>query len=69
MGHISTIATTAGKKELDTPTSVAPSGLVSYQFSAGGHELGQALISQLLDRPFDAVGAYSTQPSDARKAG
>jgi 2-oxoisovalerate dehydrogenase E1 component len=33
-------------------------GLVTYQFSARGHELGQCLISQLLDQPFDAAAAY-----------
>jgi 2-oxoisovalerate dehydrogenase E1 component len=37
---------------------LTPQGLVTYQFSARGHELGQLLMSQLLDRPFDAVGAY-----------
>ena len=37
---------------------LAPSGLVTYQFSAKGHELGQVLMSQLLDRPFDAVSGY-----------
>ena len=35
---------------------LTPQGLVTYQFSARGHELGQLLISQLLDRPFDAAG-------------
>ncbi len=33
-------------------------GEVMYQFSAGGHELGQVLISQLLGHSMDAVGAY-----------
>ena len=33
-------------------------GEVTYQFSAGGHELGQVLISQLLGHSMDAVGAY-----------
>ncbi len=33
-------------------------GNVTYQFSAGGHELGQVLMSQLLNRPQDAVAAY-----------
>ncbi|MCP4358381.1 MAG: pyruvate dehydrogenase [Chloroflexi bacterium] len=33
-------------------------GLVTYQFSARGHELGQLLLSQLLDRPFDAANVY-----------
>src|SRR5579859_3757202 len=37
---------------------LTPKGLVTYQFSAGGHELGQLLISQLLTRPFDAASAY-----------
>jgi 2-oxoisovalerate dehydrogenase E1 component len=37
---------------------LAPTDLVTYQFSAKGHELGQVLISQLLDRPFDAVSGY-----------
>jgi 2-oxoisovalerate dehydrogenase E1 component len=35
-----------------------PRGEVLYQFSARGHELGQALLSGLLDRPFDAAGVY-----------
>lgn len=37
---------------------LAPKGLVTYQFSARGHELGQILVSQLLDRPMDAASAY-----------
>lgn len=37
---------------------LTPQGLVPYQFSARGHELGQLLISQLLDRPYDAASAY-----------
>jgi 2-oxoisovalerate dehydrogenase E1 component len=37
---------------------LTPQGLVTYQFSARGHELGQLLISQLLTRPFDAIGPY-----------
>ncbi len=35
-----------------------PQGEVLYQFSARGHELGQALLSVLLDHPFDAAGIY-----------
>jgi 2-oxoisovalerate dehydrogenase E1 component len=35
-----------------------PQGIVPYQFSARGHELGQVLLSQLLDRPGDAAGVY-----------
>ncbi|MCB8927236.1 MAG: pyruvate dehydrogenase [Ardenticatenaceae bacterium] len=37
---------------------LTPQGLVTYQFSARGHELGQLLISQLLDRPYDAASVY-----------
>lgn len=37
---------------------LVPQGLVNYQFSARGHELGQLLISQLLTYPFDAASAY-----------
>ena len=35
-----------------------PSGDVLYQFSARGHELGQVLLCQLLDRPGDAASVY-----------
>lgn len=34
------------------------SGDVLYQFSARGHELGQVLLCQLLDRPGDAASVY-----------
>jgi 2-oxoisovalerate dehydrogenase E1 component len=37
---------------------LVPQGLVNYQFSARGHELGQLLMSQLLNKPFDAASAY-----------
>ncbi len=37
---------------------LTPQGLVTYQFSARGHELGQLLISQLLDKPMDAASVY-----------
>ncbi len=55
-------------------SELTPQGLVTYQFSARGHELGQLLISQLLDRaagccrsllPFAAV--YARQRPDARR--
>jgi 2-oxoisovalerate dehydrogenase E1 component len=32
--------------------------LVLYQFSARGHEVAQAILGSLLDRPHDGVGAY-----------
>ncbi len=37
---------------------LVPKGLVNYQFSARGHELGQLLLSQLLTRPHDAASPY-----------
>ena len=37
---------------------LGPQGLVTYQFSARGHELGQLLISQLLTKPLDAASVY-----------
>jgi len=39
-------------------SELTPAGLVTYQFSARGHELGQLLISQLLDRPYDGATVY-----------
>lgn len=37
---------------------LTPQGLVTYQFSARGHELGQLLVSQLLTEPMDAASVY-----------
>jgi 2-oxoisovalerate dehydrogenase E1 component len=37
---------------------LTPEGLVTYQFSARGHELGQLLLSQMLTAPFDAASVY-----------
>jgi 2-oxoisovalerate dehydrogenase E1 component len=37
---------------------LTPQGLVTYQFSARGHELGQLLLSQLLTHPLDAASVY-----------
>ena len=37
---------------------LTPQGVVTYQFSARGHELGQVLLSQLLTRPYDAASVY-----------
>jgi 2-oxoisovalerate dehydrogenase E1 component len=37
---------------------LTPQGLVTYQFSARGHELGQLLLSQLLTRSLDAASVY-----------
>ncbi len=37
---------------------LTPKGLVKYQFSARGHELGQVLLSQLLTHPHDGASVY-----------
>jgi len=39
-------------------TELVPNGLVTYQFSARGHELGQVLLSLALDHPRDAAAVY-----------
>lgn len=37
---------------------LVPQGKIKYQFSAGGHELAQALLVQKLDHPHDAATVY-----------
>lgn len=37
---------------------LAPKGLVTYQFSAKGHELIQVLVAECLDHPHDAATVY-----------
>ena len=39
-------------------TTVPREHLVLYQFSARGHDVGQAILGSLLDHPHDGVGAY-----------
>jgi 2-oxoisovalerate dehydrogenase E1 component len=39
-------------------SELVPTGKAKYQFSSGGHELGQAILSQWLDRPFDCANIY-----------
>ena len=39
-------------------TELVPSGKVTYQFSARGHELAQVLLGLSLDHPHDAAAAY-----------
>lgn len=56
--EVARIALTSRRIDELEEKELAPQGYVTYQFSAGGHELGQALFSQLLDRSMDAVGAY-----------
>ncbi|HEX9029419.1 MAG TPA: hypothetical protein VF823_09620, partial [Anaerolineales bacterium] len=37
---------------------LTPQGKVTYQFSAGGHELAQILLALALDHPHDAAAIY-----------
>jgi 2-oxoisovalerate dehydrogenase E1 component len=37
---------------------LTPQGKVKYQFSAGGHELAQALLAEALDHPHDGASVY-----------
>jgi len=37
---------------------LTPQGKIKYQFSAGGHELGQVLLSQALSHQHDDVTDY-----------
>ena len=39
-------------------TKLVPEKKVLYQFSARGHELGQLILANLLDKPKDAASAY-----------
>ncbi len=47
-------------RALDTfeETVLAPRGEITYQFSAGGHELAQILLALALDHPHDAATVY-----------
>ncbi|MFZ0546116.1 MAG: thiamine pyrophosphate-dependent enzyme, partial [Candidatus Promineifilaceae bacterium] len=56
--EVARLALTSRNIDLIQEQELAPAGDVTYQFSARGHELGQILIGQLLDRPFDAGSAY-----------
>jgi len=39
-------------------TRLVPGGLVTYQFSARGHDLAQIILAQFVDRPHDAATVY-----------
>jgi 2-oxoisovalerate dehydrogenase E1 component len=39
-------------------TEMVPKGLVTYQFSARGHDLAQAILSEMIDHPHDAGTVY-----------
>jgi 2-oxoisovalerate dehydrogenase E1 component len=56
--EVACLALTSRRIDEMEEEELGPAGKVTYQFSAKGHELGQLLISQLLDRPLDAAGAY-----------
>ncbi len=56
--EVAQLALTSRTIDLIQENELAPAGEVTYQFSARGHELGQILVGQLLDRPFDAGSAY-----------
>ncbi len=56
--EIARLALTSRMMDEMEEEELTPQGLVTYQFSARGHELGQLLLSQLLNRPFDAVSSY-----------
>ncbi len=47
-------------RELDRieEQELAPTGAVTYQFSSRGHELGQAILGQLITHPHDGAGVY-----------
>ena len=44
--------------DLQEEEQLAPQGKVTYQFSAKGHELSQALLAHTLDHPHDAAAVY-----------
>lgn len=56
--EIARLALTSRTIDLIQENELAPAGEVTYQFSARGHELGQILVGQLLNRPLDAGSAY-----------
>jgi 2-oxoisovalerate dehydrogenase E1 component len=56
--EVARLALTSRTIDLIQEGELAPAGEVTYQFSARGHELGQILVGQLLDRPLDAGSAY-----------
>ena len=56
--EVARLALTSRNIDLIQEQELAPAGEVTYQFSARGHELGQILVGQLLDRPLDAGSAY-----------
>ncbi|HSH02852.1 MAG TPA: transketolase C-terminal domain-containing protein [Anaerolineae bacterium] len=56
--EVARLALTSRHIDLLQENKLSPAGLVTYQFSARGHELGQILVSQLLRHKYDAAGVY-----------
>jgi 2-oxoisovalerate dehydrogenase E1 component len=46
------------KMDLLEVRELTPQGKIKYQFSAGGHELAQVLLAQVLTHPHDAATVY-----------
>ncbi|HEX6385977.1 MAG TPA: transketolase C-terminal domain-containing protein [Anaerolineae bacterium] len=57
-GEVARLALASRTMDEMEEEELTPQGHVTYQFSARGHELGQLLVAQLLDRPFDAASVY-----------
>jgi 2-oxoisovalerate dehydrogenase E1 component len=55
VAHIALLSRALDEFELNV---LAPQGKAKYQFSSGGHELGQAILSQQLTHPFDWAHVY-----------
>lgn len=55
VAHIMLLSRKLDRLEVEQLT---PQGKIKYQFSAGGHELAQALLAQALDHPHDGVTVY-----------
>jgi 2-oxoisovalerate dehydrogenase E1 component len=56
--EVARLALTSRAIDLLQEDELTAQGHVTYQFSARGHEIGQILTGQLLQRPFDAGSAY-----------
>ena len=56
--NVACLALASRKMDELEENELTPQGMVTYQFSARGHELGQLLLSQLLNKPMDAASVY-----------
>ncbi len=55
VAHVALLSRALDEFEL---SELVPQGKAKYQFSSGGHELGQAILSQMLTQPFDWAHVY-----------